>query len=162
MSVDTNAVGAKRGSGKICFNSGNEGHFGRDRNCPANGRRCAKCGKYGHFSHCCKGEKSGFKPSKHNNKQQQKQHSTQHHDRRPNRGSGRQANFVQQDMVHVSEDDPFVFTEEQTCTLSTASEPVITVKIGEISKGVLIDSGSAYNLISQDNFKELIRKRSKG
>ena len=157
VSVDINAVGTKRGSGKICFNCGNEGHFGRDRNCPANGRRCAKCGKYGHFARCCKGEKSGFKPSKHN-KQQQKQHSTQHHDRRPNRGSGRQANFVQQDMVHVSEDDPFVFTiEEQTCTLSTASEPVISVKIGEISKDVLIDSGSASNLISQDNFKELIR-----
>lgn len=62
-------------------------------------------------------------------------------------------------MVHVSEDDPFVFTiEEQTCTLSTASEPVFTVKIGEISKDVLIDSGSASNLISQDNFKELIRR----
>ena len=62
-------------------------------------------------------------------------------------------------MMHVSEDGPFVFTiEEQTCTLSTASEPVITVKIGEISKDVLIDSGSASNLISQDNFKELIQR----
>ena len=45
VSVDINAVGTKRGSGKICFNCGNEGHFGRDRNCPANGRRCAKSGK---------------------------------------------------------------------------------------------------------------------
>ena len=71
VSVDTNAVGTKRGSGKICFNCGNEGHFGPDRNCPANGRRCAKCGKYGHFARCFKGEKNGFKPSKHN-KQQQK------------------------------------------------------------------------------------------
>ena len=29
VSVDTNVVGTKRGSGKICFNCGNEGHFGR-------------------------------------------------------------------------------------------------------------------------------------
>ena len=32
------------------------------------------------------------------------------------------------------------------------------VKIGEISKEVLIDSGSASNLISEDNFKELIQR----
>jgi len=111
------------------------------------------------FCSLWQGRKSGFKPSKHN-KQQQKQHSTQHHDRRQNlRGSGRQTNFVQDDMVHMSEDDSFVFTiEEQTCTLSAASNPVITVKIGGISKDVLIDSGSASNLISQDNFKELKQK----
>ena len=48
--------------------------------------------------------------------------------------------------------------KDQTCALSTASEPVITVKIGGISKEVLINSGSARNLISQGDFKELKQK----
>ena len=44
-------------------------------------------------------------------------------------------------------DDSFTFIiEDQRCALSTASEPVITMKIGGISKEVLIDSDSASNL----------------
>ena len=61
--------------------------------------------------------------------------------------------------MQPSVDDSFAFTiEDQTCALSTASEPVITVEIGGISKEVLIDSGSASNLISQGDFKGLKQK----
>ena len=45
-----------RSKGKgVCFNRGKEGHFAQDRNCPARGRKCSKCGKYGHYGSCCKG-----------------------------------------------------------------------------------------------------------
>ena len=154
-SVGTNAVGTNRGNNKTCFNRGSEGHFGRDRRCPANGRKCGKCGRFGHFALCCKEGKSGFKPSK-PNKQHKRQ---QHYDRRQN-FRGRQANFVEGDIVQPGVDDSFTFIiEDQTCALSTASEPVITMKIGGISKEVLIDSGSASNLeISQGDFKELEQK----
>ena len=61
--------------------------------------------------------------------------------------------------MQPSVDDVFAFTnEDQTCALSTASEPVITVKIGEISKEVLIDCGSASNLISQVTLRSSKRK----
>ena len=40
-------------------------------------------------------------------------------------------------------------------TNPNASEPVVTVRIGGISKDVLVDSGSASNLISQDELKNL-------
>ena len=93
-SVGTNAVGRNRGINKTCFNFGNEGHFGRDRICPANGRKSAKCIRFGHFARCCKEEKSGFKPSKPNNQHKRQQH----HDRRQNL-RGRQANFVEGDIV---------------------------------------------------------------
>lgn len=56
--VSANAVGAKKVYGKTCFSCGKEGHFSRDRNCPAKGRKCSKREKYGHFARCCK---SGFK-----------------------------------------------------------------------------------------------------
>ena len=100
--------------------------------------------KYGHFPRCCK---NGFK-----------QHSAQTnpskqppvHRRGPRqllRGKGREANLVDE-VTQSSEDNSFAFTiEEQTCALSNASEPVVTVKIGGISKEVLVDCGFASNLI---------------
>ena len=148
----TNAVGAKKAYGKTCFSCGKEGHFSRDRNCPAKGRKCSKCGKYGHFARCCK---SGFK-----------QHSAQtnpsklppvhrHGPRQLFRGKGREANLVDE-VTQLSEDNSFAFTiEEQTCALSNASEPVVAVKIGGIRKEVLVDSGSASNLVSQEELKNL-------
>ena len=39
--------------------------------------------------------------------------------------------------------------------MSNSAEPVISVKIGGISRDVLIDSGSASNLISKDTLQEL-------
>lgn len=35
--VSANAVGAKKVYGKTCFSCGKQGHFSRDRNCPAKG-----------------------------------------------------------------------------------------------------------------------------
>ena len=68
---------------------------------------------------------------------------------------GREANLVDE-ITQSSEDDSFAITiEEQTCALSNASEPVVTVKIGGISKEVLVYSGSASNLISHDELKNL-------
>ena len=146
--VSTNAAGANlEAYGKTCFSCGKEGHFSRDRNCPAKGRKCSKCEKYGHFARCCK---NGFK-----------QHSAQTnpskqppvHRRGPRqllRGKGREANLVYE-VTQSSEDNSFDFTiEEQTCAISNASEPVVTVKIGGITAG---------NLISQDELKKPAKSR---
>ena len=42
-----------------------------------------------------------------------------------------------------------------SCLMSDSAEPVISVKIGGISRDALIDSGSASNLISKDTLQEL-------
>lgn len=76
--------------------------------------------------------------------------------RQQRHGKGRQANHVEGHCNESGEDDSFAFTiEEQTCAMSNSSEPVISVKIGGISRDVLIDSGSASNLISKDTLQEL-------
>ena len=148
----TNAVeeSPRRGTkGKsACFNCGKEGHFAQSKSCPARGRKCSNCGKYGHYASCCKGGKNlkSGKPGT----TQQRGGRQQHH------GKGRQANQVEDRCNESGEDDTFAFTiEEQTCAMSNSAEPVMSVKIGGISKDVLIDSGSASNLISKDTLQEL-------
>ena len=148
----THAVEERPGRGNkgksVCFNCGKEGHFAQSTNCPARGRKCSKCGKYGHYASCCKGGRNS-KPGKQGNNQQRGGRQQRH-------GKGRQANHVEGHCNESGEDDSFAFTiEEQTCAMSNSSEPVISVKIGGISRDVLIDSGSASNLISKDTLQEL-------
>ena len=148
----THAVEERPGRGdkgkSVCFNCGKEGHFAQSTNCPARGRKCSKCGKYGHYASCCKGGRNS-KPGKQGNNQQRGGRQQRH-------GKGRQANHVEGHCNESGEDDSFAFTiEEQTCAMSNSSEPVISVKIGGISRDVLIDSGSASNLISKDTLQEL-------
>ena len=151
VGTGANVVEEKSGHGSkgksVCFNCGKEGHFAQSKSCPARGRKCSKCGKYGHYASCCKGgrnPKSGKQDTTH-----------QQGGRQQRRGKGRQANVVE-DFEQSGEDDTFAFTiEEQTCALSNSAEPVISVNIGGISREVLIDSGSACNLISKDTVQEL-------
>lgn len=56
----TNAIVESPGRGtkekSVCFNCGKECHFAQRRTeCPARGRKCSKCGKYGHYASCSKG-----------------------------------------------------------------------------------------------------------
>ncbi|PFX13293.1 Uncharacterized protein K02A2.6 [Stylophora pistillata] len=148
----THAVKERPGRGdkgkSSCFNCGKEGHFSESKNCPHRGRKCSKCRKYGHYASCCKGGRN-LKPGKEGNTQQRGGRQQRH-------GKGKQANHVEGHCNESGEDDSFAFTiEEQSCTMSSSAEPVISVKIGGINRDVLIDSGSASNLISKDTLQEL-------
>ena len=130
------------------MNCGKEGHFAQSKTCQARGRKCSKCGKYGHYAPCC---------NEGRNLTSGKQGTTQQRGGRQQRhGKGGQANQVEDRCKQSGEDDTFAFTiEEQTCAMSNSTEPVTSVKIGGISRDVLIDSGSASNLISKDTLQEL-------
>ena len=60
--VGTNAVEESPGRGtkgkSVCFNCSKKGHFAQSKNCPARGRKCSKCSKYGHYLAAAKGERT--------------------------------------------------------------------------------------------------------
>ena len=106
-----------------------------------------------HFARYCKRERNGSKPVNQYFTQSRGDMQQKHP-----RGSGRQAYFVEADILQPSKDDSFAFTiEEHTCALS-ASGPVIAVKIDGISKETLIDSCSECILMSQESFQEFQRQ----
>ena len=145
--VEENPARGTKGK-SVCFNCGKEGHSAQSKTCPARDRKCSKCGKYGHYASCCKGGKS-LKYGKQGTTQQRGGRQQRH-------GKGGQVNQVEDRCKQSGEDDTFAFTiEEQTCAMSNSTEPVISVKIGGISRDVLIASGSASNLISKDTLQEL-------
>ena len=141
-----NAVKIRQGKGdernRKSFNCGREGHLASYRSCPANGKKCARCGRYGQFALCCRGEIGG-----------QRQRVS---GRRPRHN----ANFVGDQEVSDSEEDcafAFTVTEDQEETYSVASgkEPVDEVSVYGVTTVVLIDSGSVSNLMGMKQYKEL-------
>ena len=156
-----NAVGKKEDRTgdqveNLCYSCGKKGHFSRDLCCPAKGRKCAKCSRYGHFAVCCRGSN---RPS------------PRAGDNR--RSVGRQTNHVgvgleEESFVRCDESNPafsFAVTEEtaeEVCMVSISSEPTMDVSINGIVKEVLIDSGSVSNLIGEEDFQKLRGSGFKG
>lgn len=131
-----------------CYSCGKEYNMTRDKNCPAKGKKCAKCGKYGHFAACCKAQTAsgnrfgGDRRGRSGRDGQRKTWNSQ------GRGT---ANCVGES---DSEEDEFAFavTEEVECVCATTHEPVVLVSINGIHKDALDDSGSVSNLISLNEF----------
>ena len=96
------------------YNCGREGHLAKDRNCPARGKKCAKCGRYGHFAVCCRGERDSDVIRGRASKQQRNSKASQ------------------------SDDDcAFAFmvseTEQDICHTVICDEPVIEICVDGIS-----------------------------
>lgn len=68
----------------------------------------------------------------------------------------KEGQFVEGPFENSGENDAFAFTlEEQTCTLSSSAEPVISVSIGGIRRNMMIDSDVASNLVNLSTVQEL-------
>ena len=132
------------------YNCGREGHLAIDRSCPAKGKKCAKCWRYGHFALCSQGESVNYA---NRGKLDQRRRGS-------NRRQSYNANSVcDQDASDSEENCAFAFavTENQgeTCNTTCLKDPVMEVNINGIKTRVLIDSGSVSNLIGMEEYEEL-------
>ncbi|PFX13169.1 Retrovirus-related Pol polyprotein from transposon 17.6 [Stylophora pistillata] len=106
--------------------------------CPAKGKKCEKCGRYGHFALCCKAQSGNYATG---GKPDQRRRDS---DRRQSYN----VNFVGDQNASDSEENcafAFAATENQgeTCNATSLKEPVLEVNINGITTRVLIDSGVA-------------------
>ena len=84
----------RSGHKKECYKCGRQGHFARDKQCPAKSRKCRHCGEIGHFE--IKGPKKGDSPRK---------QGTSHHKPRNNSRTGRKENNSNTNYVNVEDDE---------------------------------------------------------
>ena len=61
-SVNAVKTGQRKGDDKPrkCYNCVRERHLAIDWSCPAKGKKCARCGRYGHFALCCQGKSDNY------------------------------------------------------------------------------------------------------
>lgn len=132
-----------------CNRCGYQGHAEDDERCPAKGRACNKYGGRGHFARKCRSRKriqpSGGKVNS-SAKKVAKSNETKTESTEEDNG--------EESVKHITVDkEEYVFNV-------TARDVGIEVrcKIGGIAASAIIDSGSKYNLMSQESWEDLKSK----
>ena len=145
-------VGIGQNQGKSCFNCGRQGHFARDKVCPARGQTCKKCGGVGHFKVKCPKASGNSK------------HDVGHHSKEKGNGfqnrsrKNRQVNQISEDprednvlAEQPSRDYAFAVKRDSESSTGTVALIVGGVEVPD----VLIDSGATCNLMGRGTWEWL-------
>lgn len=122
---------------KGCGRCGNSKHTSNDKNCPAIGKTCHVCGKLGHFRQYCR-------------TQLLKKRKMEDNDTR------KEARPTKQMRKHKGIDN--VTEEEVDYVFNINNDANIECDVGGIRTKMLIDSGSKYNLITDQTWTMLKQK----
>lgn len=119
-----------------CSRCGWRGHTANDQKCPAKNKVCDRCGKTGHFAKRCKTAQDGQKFKRED----------------LNRSQERDAKRRRVNLINHQKNEP------QTSFLYDIGdrEEIIWVKIGGVFCQMMIDSGSAENILDEKTWKNLV------
>ena len=136
------AKGSKGGKPKSdfqdrrCYNCNHRDHLASDRQCPARGKTCRKCGDTGHFEVCCTKSENGRPKQQGWKGQAQSKRAYNVKD-----SSGNSEPEERQHAFHVG---------------TGSSNGIVDLKVGGVDlKSVLIDSGALCNLMDKGIWEEL-------
>lgn len=119
-----------------CGRCGSVKHVARDKNCPAKGRACLKCGILGHFRNQCR---------------------TKQHQKRKLEGEGSTSNFAMKKnrtANNVEETSNITSNDKRIDYIFNMEDDAkITCSIGGIDVNMLIDSGCKHNLITDQTWR---------
>lgn len=140
-----------------CYRCGHKGHYGNDQRCPARNVQCTRCKRFGHFSKRCKTEFSRRPPPPQapGAGSSKRPANPQHHwDNKRPKHDPRHEHIAQ---VEGNANDPDM-NSSFVHNISDGDE-FIWVKIGGVIIQMLIDSGSAKNILDDRTWEQL---RSQG
>ncbi|XP_053953714.1 uncharacterized protein LOC128860298 [Anastrepha ludens] len=121
-----------------CMRCGQKGHGNKDLKCPARFLKCNKCGLVGHFARKCKTKK--------------RKHNSSGHSSPKKRSSG---SFRVRNVEEESEPEE---VRELNCfkiTNDAYDDENLRCDIGGCGIPMIIDSGTRFNLVSENDFKSL-------
>ena len=161
LSVESgNEVPVNRVSGKRhgrCYRCGKDGHFARDKICPALEATYSKCHMKGRYADRCKTKLSKYGVPE--------TESSSKKGRGGGSGTGKYAKrgkavadsrAEEKNRANcVEDDDEYAFSVYDNCVLSVDSGTVQLKVGGAIIKGVLIDSGASCNVVDKETWEDL-------
>ena len=129
---DASVTASQQGPAGRCFCCGYEGHYAKDKSCPARGKECTKCGRMGNFSACCKTKMDphGWNSNK--------------------KGTVSNVEYEEQ---QDGEYDLYSFSVLNT--VSPAEETKVRVVVDKQEIDMIVDSGATVNIVDHETWERL-------
>ncbi|XP_075144752.1 uncharacterized protein LOC142219865 [Haematobia irritans] len=124
-----------------CGRCGNKGHIGNDLNCPARNLRCNKCGLLGHFARKCKTKGIKRKGEIYNEPSSKQRRYTTSRARCIEQNECKEEDGRKYDCFKIDD--------------NSSMDEVIECRVGGCKLSMIIDSGSRFNLLSQEDWQRL-------
>ena len=155
---EVNDIKTQKSSRSACYYCGHDSHHGKE--CPAKGKQCRICGKYGHFSSVCKSD-----PQRRKSDRQQttttRFHSRPQHQRQyqpPRRFTQHRQHDIYDVDNEQSEEEFLVI--ETIDGVNSKDEIFINLSINSVNTKLKVDTGAKCNVIDKITL-ENIAKTSK-